>query len=113
MEKILQESEFVRRIIVPDVITRDWCNIFGDDINGAKVYLGGLGNANLVDKQWYCPTRSIGRYFMECEHGHKGQVMKLCGKHFREFRTAVTFCPRCNTDDATGHKCKLVLRSVS
>lgn len=94
------------------IIGRDWCNIYGDDINGAKTYLGGLGNANAVDKQWYCPTRSIGRYRMECEHGHKGQVMKLCGKHFRQFRIAVTFCPKCN-ELPPGHKCSLVLKGIS
>lgn len=100
-------------LVIPNVVSHDWCNIFGDDQNGAKVYMGGLGDANQVSKQWYCPTRSIGRYYMECEHGHKGQIMKLCGKHFREFNGKVSFCPRCNTNENNGHNCQLTLRSVT
>jgi hypothetical protein len=49
---------------------------------------------------------------MECEHGHRGQVMKLCGKHYREFKDKVTFCPRCNTN-LPGHKCNLKLVTLS
>jgi len=94
------------------ILSRDFCNIFGDDINGARTYLGGLGNANAVDKQWYCPTRSIGRFRMTCEHDHKGQIMKLCMSHYFQFRKSVTFCPACNTQPP-GHKCDLVLTAVS
>lgn len=103
----------MRTISSPTIIGRDFCNIFGDDINGAKVFMGGLGDASSVDKQWYCPTRAVDRYFMECAHGHKGDIMKLCRKHYNEFNGKVTFCPRCNQNEASGHKCKVVLRSVS
>lgn len=92
------------------VLLSDWCNIFGDDINGAERVNGGLG-AGKVTTQWYCPTKSVGRFRMVCEHGHKGQVMKLCQKHFDEFNGKVTFCPRCNA--VNDHKCTLKLESVS
>lgn len=98
---------------VGGVMLQPFCNIFGDDINGAKRYMGGLGDASQVDKQWYCPSHSVGRWRMECEHGHKGQIMKLCSKHFNEFRASVTFCPACNTDENHGHKCHLTLVTVS
>src|SRR6266576_5104596 len=97
----------------PIILGRDFCNIFGDDINGAERVLGGLGDASTVDRQWYCPIRSIGRYRMECEHGHKGQVMKLCRKHVREFTGGkVTYCPACNATPP-GHKCALSLNGIS
>jgi hypothetical protein len=94
------------------VLLSRWCNIFGNDTSGAKRVLGGMGNAANVEKQWYCPTRAVIRCRMECEHGHRGQVMDLCAKHHREFRESVTFCPRCN-QEPPGHKCKLVLTEVS
>lgn len=92
------------------VVLNGFCNIFGDDINGARRVLGGLGSK--ADQQWYCPNRWMGRYRMQCEHGHQGQVMKLCTKHFREFCNKVTFCPRCNAEPP-GHKCSLTLETVS
>ena len=99
--------------LIGAVMLNQYCNIFGEHTNGAQTYMGGLGDASQVDKQWYCPNQYIGRYRMECEHGHVGQMMKLCGQHFRQFRASVTFCPRCNTDENNGHKCKLVLKAVS
>lgn len=93
------------------VILNGFCNIFGDDVNGAKTVLGGLSTEH-VSQQWYCPNRWEGRYRMECEHGHKGQIMKLCSKHLREFRAKVTFCPRCNAEPP-GHNCSLTLEAVS
>lgn len=99
--------------LIGAVVLQPFCNIFGDEISGAKVVLGGLEDPSRVDRQWYCPTHAIGRWRMECEHGHRGQVMKLCGKHFREFRDAVTFCPACNTNPEKGHKCNLKLLPVS
>lgn len=94
------------------ILLTKFCNIFGgENDGGAKAVLGGIGPQK-PDRQWYCPTKAIGRYVMECEHGHRGQIMHLCAKHFREFGDAVTFCPKCNTN-APGHKCKLVMREVS
>jgi hypothetical protein len=92
------------------LLTR-WCNIFGDSEAGAKRVLGGLGSQK-PSVQWYCKNPSAGRYRMECEHGHRGQIMEPCVVHLRQFRDAVTFCPRCNTDPP-GHKCKLLIHEVS
>lgn len=100
-------------LLVPAVITRNFCNIFGDDINGAQRLLGGLGDASTVDKQWYCDNQAIGRYRAECEHNHRGQVMKLCGKHWRMFRSSIRFCPRCNADENNGHQCRLTIHPVT
>ena len=97
----------------PAVLTRDWCNIYGDDINGAARYMGGLGDASKVDKQWFCPTRMVGRFVAVCTHGHRGQVMRLCGKHLNEFRKSIRFCPRCNQDENNGHRCNVKLEPAT
>lgn len=98
--------------IVGGVMLGGFCNIFGDDINGAKKMLGGL-SSTAPERQWYCPMRWEGRYVMECAHGHKGQIMKLCTKHRLEFSAgAVTFCPPCNANPP-GHRCKLEMKMVS
>lgn len=93
------------------VLLSGFCNIFGDDINGAKKVLGGLGEQT-PERQWYCSNRYQGRYRMSCEHGHQGQIMKLCPKHFNEFRVAVSYCPPCNASPP-GHNCSLTLKMVS
>lgn len=94
------------------LIKTQWCNIFGgENDGGAKAVLGGIGPQQ-PDRQWYCPIPAIGRYQMFCEHGHKGQIMHLCGKHFRQFRADVTFCPACNSNPP-GHKCSLTLEGLS
>lgn len=93
------------------VLISDWCDIFGDDINGAKRITGGLGYGK-VTTNWYCPTRAIGRFRMVCEHGHKGQVIKPCQKHFTEFNGKVKFCPRCNIPP-NDHRCTLTMEPVS
>lgn len=93
-------------------ILTQWCNIFGgENDGGAKAVLGGIG-PQTPDRQWYCPTKSIGRYVMTCPHGHHGQIMHLCGKHLDEFKTAVSFCPPCNSNPP-GHKCGLIMTEVS
>jgi hypothetical protein len=99
-------------IVIPQVnITSRWCNIFGDDINGARRFLGNLKDAKNVRHQWYCPTKAVGRFRMVCAHGHHGQIMDLCMKHYLRYKDCVTFCPRCNgTDD---HKCRLYMEHVS
>lgn len=95
------------------VLISDWCDIFGDDINGAKRILGGLENDNArVTTNWYCPTRAVGRFRMVCDHGHKGQVIKPCEKHRREFDGKVKFCPRCNIPP-NDHRCTLRMEPVS
>src|SRR5258707_6350274 len=99
--------------LIGATILQPFCNIFGDDVNGARRVLGGLGDASLVDRQWYCPSHAKHRVRMTCEHGHQGQLMKLCEKHYREFRASVTFCPACNKDETNGHKCHLTLVDVS
>ncbi len=88
----------------------EWCNIFGAESGGGRL-LGGLSSSK-PKVQWYCPTRAVVHARMTCRHGHHGQMMGVCGKHFREFEKAVTFCPRCN-QDPPGHKCRLVLESIS
>jgi hypothetical protein len=94
------------------ILLSQWCNIFGgENDGGAKAVLGGIGPQTPA-RQWYCPTKAIGRYVMTCEHGHKGQIMHLCGKHKAQFGDAVTFCPKCNTNPP-GHKCKLIMTEVS
>ena len=93
-------------------ILTQWCNIFGgENDGGAKAVLGGIG-PQTPDRQWYCPTPSIGRFQMTCAHGHRGQIMHLCQKHFSEFRTDVSFCPKCNTNPP-GHRCQLALEALS
>lgn len=94
------------------ILQTRWCNIFGgENDGGAKAVLGGIG-PQTPDKQWYCGTKAVGRYTMACEHAHHGQIMHLCNKHLQEFRTAVSFCPACNTNPP-GHKCHLVMMEVS
>lgn len=94
------------------ILLTKFCNIFGgENDGGAKAVLGGIGPQTPA-RQWICKNKSIGRYTMECEHGHKGQIMHLCGSHKKEFGDAVTFCPSCNTN-APGHKCKLTMTEVS
>jgi len=97
--------------LVGGVILNGFCNIFGDDINGATKMLGGLSSQS-PERQWYCPMRWESRWRMECEHGHVGQIMKLCPKHLREFQGKVSFCPPCNSAPP-GHKCNLTLKMVS
>jgi len=76
--------------------------------------MGGLGRApdQKGDTNWHCDTVSIGRFYMICAHGHKGQPMDLCAKHAERYSGTVEFCPRCNTDPP-GHRCKVELRHAS
>jgi hypothetical protein len=92
-------------------LLKEHCNIFGAESGGGRM-LGGLSSAKPT-VQWYCPSFSVGRFFMRCWHGHKGQIMTLCEKHHTEFQGKVTFCPRCNMEPSTAHKCKLKLEGVS
>lgn len=92
-------------------IKKRFCNIFGaENDGGAKRVLGGIG-PQTPERQWYCPFVPTGRYRMECEHGHRGQIMEICTKHYKQFADAVTFCPRCQLKDP--HKCSLKIVEVS
>jgi hypothetical protein len=94
-----------------------WCNVYGGESSGPSDVrnLGGLGRPpdKKQDTNWFCDTVAVGRFIMVCEHGHKGQIMDLCGKHVERFSDGkVTFCPRCNVEPP-GHKCRIDIRSVS
>lgn len=95
-----------------EFIKRDFCEIFGNDINGAVRVLGGLDERKPT-KQWYCPNRSEGKFIMVCEHGHRGRVFLCCFKHLQEFgRGQVQFCPRCNIPP-NDHKCTVKAERMS
>lgn len=79
--------------------------------NGAARVLGGLSSA-APKTNWYCDHRAVGHFTMKCQHGHKGQVMALCNKHYMMYRNSVDFCPRCNATPP-GHKCRLVMEHIS
>lgn len=87
------------------------CNIFGAESGGGRM-LGGLDDRK-PSVQWFCPNVSVGRFRMTCEHGHKGQIMELCERHYRQFSGgAVQFCPRCNIPPGD-HRCKIQLKPLS
>lgn len=95
-------------------VLHQFCNIFGDHISGAKTVLGGLADPKREKTQWYCKNFSIGRFRMECEHGHKGQNMQLCEAHLRQFGDQkVKFCPTCNADPEKHHRCNLKIVPIS
>jgi hypothetical protein len=88
------------------------CNPFGAETGGASKYMGDKAPKALFH-QWYCRERAAIRCRMTCEHGHVGQVMDLCMKHFTQFRFRdMTYCPTCNREPP-GHKCVLSLLEVS
>jgi hypothetical protein len=96
---------------------RTWCNVFGGENAGPSDvrHLGGLGRApdKKGDTNWFCDTVSVGRFYMECAHGHRGQPMDLCAKHVEKYGNGtVKFCPRCNTDPP-GHRCELKIIHAS
>lgn len=93
------------------VLLSDWCDLFGNgNMRGNEKVLGGLGSQQ-ASTHWHCRNKSIGRFRMVCEHGHKGQVMKPCQTHYNEFNNQVKFCPRCNAD--SDHKCNLTMEPVT
>lgn len=95
------------------VLLRQWCNVFGYETGGAARVLGGLTDTTgRRVTQWSCPTLSVGRFRMECEHGHVGQIMPLCMAHWTQYKSGVSFCPRCNIPP-NDHRCKLKLVPVS
>lgn len=102
---------------------KTWCNVYGGENAGPSDVrnMGGLGRPpdQKGDTNWFCDTVSVGRFYMMCEHGHKGQPMDLCAKHAEKYSkigkdglTTVQFCPRCNTDPP-GHRCQVRLHHVS
>jgi len=109
----MKSNKFAPPNLSGAVLLSPFCNIFGDDINGAKRILGGLEDATgRRVQQWYCTHRSIGRFRMECAHGHKGQLMKLCQKHLTMYSDKIVFCPRCNIPP-NDHKCKISIKALS
>lgn len=89
----------------------EFCNIFGAESGGARI-LGGLSRQR-VATQWFCDHRAVGHFYMVCEHGHRGQMMPLCMKHYTMYKGGkVQFCPRCN-ELPPGHRCPLKLEHVS
>jgi len=96
----------------PAVLT-EWCNPFGFETGGATRYLGGEITPGAQVTQWNCKKPAIGRYRMTCEHGHQGQLMKLCADHARQFSVReMKFCPRCNIPP-NDHRCDLTLTEIS
>lgn len=96
---------------VAPILKTTWCNVYGGENPGGARNLGGLGESK-VAHQWFCPTPAVGRFRMECPHGHKGQVMPLCAAHYEQYKDAVDYCPRCNTEPP-GHKCRLKMIGIS
>lgn len=95
------------------VLLHQWCNVYGVETGGAARILGGLVDpTGQKVTQWYCAKLSIGRYRMECEHGHRGQIMPLCASHVSQYSAGVSFCPRCNIPPED-HRCSLTLVPVS
>lgn len=93
------------------ILLKEFCNIYGAETGGTAVMLGGLSGQK-SSQQWYCDNISVARFRMECEHGHRGQIMPLCQKHWKQYANGVQFCPRCNAAPP-GHKCNLKLVTVS
>lgn len=92
-------------------IRNQYCNIYGGEWDGgAKAVLGGIG-PQTPSVQWYCETRAVARYYMECAHGHRGPLMYLCRKHYHQYQDKVTFCPKCN--DNHDHKCQVTIYEKS
>lgn len=85
--------------------------MYGAETGGARV-LGGLSSSTPA-RQWYCPHVAVGRFYMQCAHGHRGQVMPLCQSHYQQYAQGVKFCPRCNSNDDKAHKCELTLVHIS
>lgn len=100
-----------RKLAASATLLSPWCNVYGGEGSNVK-NLGGLGDE--PDVKWYCKNRSSGRFRMECEHGHRGQIMPLCEDHYRQYRNSVEWCPRCNIPDTgSDHRCRLTLEHVS
>lgn len=89
-----------------------------------------------VRDQWNCERRDTHRYRWTCEHGHQGQIISLCPKHWAELnsedfypdtgqpvpwpvRRDISVCPRCNAGESlphgvkADHKCRVRLEHVS
>lgn len=104
------------RAVIPDggpVLLRQWCNVYGMETGGAARILGGLTDPKGQRvTQWMCQRLSIGRFRMVCFHGHQGQIMPLCSAHWQQYKSGVSFCPRCNIPP-NDHRCALTLVTVS
>jgi hypothetical protein len=78
------------------VITRR-CNPYGHETGGPRHLLGGIYSAAYEGRQkWHCENPATLRVRMECENGHRGQVMDLCQSHAVEIqRRQSDLCPPC------------------
>lgn len=92
-------------------VAKRFCNIYGAGWDGgAKRVLGGIGPQKPAH-QWNCENQELNRYFLECEHGHRGDITLICRTHYLQYQRKIQFCPRCNaTDD---HRCDVTIREVS
>jgi hypothetical protein len=86
------------------------CNVYGGEQSTVRM-LGGLGRQPTT--RFFCPEESVGRFQMKCPHGHVGQIMPLCDKHYMQYRNVVSFCPACNAPGMVGHKCRIALFHIS
>jgi hypothetical protein len=74
------------------------CNPYGHATDaGPRHLLGGVyGPAYEGPTKWACEQPATGRYRMECQYGHRGQVMPLCLPHRIEIaKRQAGFCPPC------------------
>lgn len=106
----------------------------GHAVNNLAAFEGAV--PAVVKDQWNCDRRDTHRFRYVCEHGHAGNIVWLCPKHWAEFngetvypdsgqpvpwpiRRAISFCPRCNAGQGlprgvpADHKCRVRLEHVS
>jgi hypothetical protein len=103
-----------------------YCNCYGSENPSGANNLSGF-DTQPVAVQWVCGQPAAHRFTWVCEHGHKGQPVSLCEKHYAELngearypdgspvpwtiKRDVQFCPRCNTE--SDHRCSVRLVTVS
>ena len=71
-----------------------FCNPYGYEDDRVMV-LGGTRNPENESYQWQCRNFAEARYWMICQHGHRGR-MTLCYGHARMIsQRQAGLCPRC------------------
>lgn len=86
-----------RRPAGPAIVVKR-CNPFGHGTDaGPRHLLGGLYGPQYEGRiKWNCQNPATVRAFMECAHGHKGQLMDLCRAHVGEIQKRMSgICPPC------------------
>lgn len=74
------------------------CNPYGHATDrGPKHLLGGIyGPEYEGHVKWECPNPAAGRFYMQCETGHRGPLVDLCIPHVRMItRRQSGLCTRC------------------